>query len=832
MSNFYPVQISKALIAIFVVLVLTGCSTTKYLGPRETFLSKNKVTIDKSTKIKNTRNLKWDLETLYKQKPNKNFLWAKRRYFHYKNGVLPDPSDAKAVKKYNKKWSRFARKNLAERPAIYKEALAENTARSMEFYLNNKGYYYAEVDFESKTKGNYTDVTYIVKPKEQYTIDSVFFSSDDPNAANFLDSTEHETFLKHGMPVSDEIFNNEFKRIIDGMNNAGYAFFEKNFIKSYGDSSDLKVDVFINVLPPNDAFQHKIYKVGKVTINPDYRAYVPDSLLRDTIINGYHFKLGRNGLPVKAKTLLKSIHIHPGEFYNKYENLERTKVSLRLLEPYKSEVVRMEVDSLQDDQLNFLILLTLDEKMELSGGIEANFSNFSQNTGPDLLIGTAASTNFRNKNAFKNATVFEANISAGFDLNFNTLFRNQTEPLIFAREFTVGTNFYLPKFMDYLSLAKRLNKIKVDEDENGNPEKLISDRFYRDLGDRARTRISLLYDAVNIVDFYAYQTFNATLGFDLQRDQRNFYSVNQIGVNYFLPESFAGFDTIAANNPFIARSFTPQLFTGLFFRDFRYIYNGPQNTRGAKWYASAQVELSGAEVWLTNWLYNTFSSTPQTFELGLQNGDIVSFSQYIRFAFEGRYNKITTSSSSIAFRGFGGVIFPYGFSKGGEIPYVKQFFGGGPNGIRGWRARELGPGGFEDPLASTVNAFYQTGDLHLELNAEYRFDIPILESLKGAFFVDMGNVWTLQRDINRPNSRFRLFKEVDQQGTVINESFVNHIAVAAGGGIRIDFSFAVIRFDIGVKVRNPISDSTGKHWFKDPVTFRTLNYNLALGYPF
>ncbi len=832
MKTFHISNFSFLLIAVIAIVLLSGCDTTKHLGARETFLKTNKIVFDKSDKIKGAKNLRWELETLYKQKPNKPFLWAKRRYFYYKHSIPPEKGDTVAIKKYNKSWSRLMRKRFAETPAIYREKSAENTSKSMEYYLNNKGYYYAEVEHISETKGNYTNVIYKIKPKKQYTIDSVFFESEDPHLTEFFEETENETLLKQGKPVSDEVFNAEFDRIISGMNNRGFAFFEKNFIKSYGDSSDLKVKVYIKGLTPNDALEHKKYTIGKVSIVPNYLAYFPDSLLRDSIIDGYHFLLNPKGIPVKPKIILNALHIRSGDIYNKSENIDRTKVSLRLLEPYKSENITLEIDSLDDSKLNFLIRLTLQEKMELSGGLEFNFSDYAQSSGPQTLIGFAASSNFRNRNAFKNATVFEANVSAGFDFNFNTLFSQDTLPLIFSKEISASANFYLPKFMDYLGLAKRLNKIKVDEDEKGRPEKLISDRFYRDLKDRARTRISLFYDAVNISNFYSYQTFNATLGFTLQRDQKNTYAINQVGINYFLPKPEMGFDSILMANPFIQRSFTPQLFTGLFFRDFGYIYNGPQNINGTSWFGAANVELSGVEVLLANAIYNGFADIPVEFQLGLANGDNISFSQYIKLNLEGRYNRILSSRHSLAFRAFGGVIFPYGFSKGGEVPYVKQFYGGGPNGIRGWRARELGPGGFKDPLAQGLNAFYQTGDLQLEFNAEYRFDIPILEALKGAFFVDMGNVWTLQRDTARVNSRFRISPESASDGSILNDSFIKQIAISAGAGIRIDISYFVLRLDAAIKIRSPFLTDNDKIWFPEAIAFRNVNWNLGVGYPF
>ena len=137
--------------------------------------------------------------------------------------------------------------------------------------------------------------------------------------------------------------------------------------------------------------------------------------------------------------------------------------------------------------------------------------------------------------------------------------------------------------------------------------------------------------------------------------------------------------------------------------------------------------------------------------------------------------------------------------------------------MRGWIIRELGPGSTE-PTASTVGtAFFQTGDFKLEMNAEYRFNLFWV--VKGAVFLDAGNIWALGQD--------------ERKGANFN---FDEIAVNTGFGIRVDASIFLLRFDVGLQIRNPYPDDiTGRHWLiRTPSDFKReyLNPNLAIGYPF
>ena len=153
---------------------------------------------------------------------------------------------------------------------------------------------------------------------------------------------------------------------------------------------------------------------------------------------------------------------------------------------------------------------------------------------------------------------------------------------------------------------------------------------------------------------------------------------------------------------------------------------------------------------------------------------------------------------------------PYGNSR--DLPFERSFYGGGSNGLRGWIYRSVGPGGY----VPTSDDIEKTGDLQLELNAEYRF--PIYNIFNGALFMDVGNVWTYYPNESMPNSEFRF------------NTFYNQLAMDAGFGLRIDVSFLILRLDLAYAMRNPYKDETGSYWrFKKE---DNLRLQVGIGYPF
>jgi outer membrane protein assembly factor BamA len=243
---------------------------------------------------------------------------------------------------------------------------------------------------------------------------------------------------------------------------------------------------------------------------------------------------------------------------------------------------------------------------------------------------------------------------------------------------------------------------------------------------------------------------------------------------------------------------------------------------------SANFELVGAEILAMNKGYNAIFDKSDEFQI--KQG--VGFSQFAKVELDLRHQKQFASERSFAARFNIGAALPFGYTT--DVPYVKQFFVGGANSMRAWAPRGLGPGGYQDPLADDpANNFrlFQTGDFKMEMNAEYRF--PILLWFKGAAFVDVGNIWTFQPDAERPGAEFS-FRRGDK-----TYPFYKELAVAGGLGLRVDLSFFIFRFDVGMKLRYnaPVGDALNppeSAWWNDfrGLSGKDLGLNLGLGFPF
>src|SRR5690606_27712042 len=181
-----------------------------------------------------------------------------------------------------------------------------------------------------------------------------------------------------------------------------------------------------------------------------------------------------------------------------------------------------------------------------------------------------------------------------------------------------------------------------------------------------------------------------------------------------------------------------------------------------------------------------------------------NFSQYIKVEADIRHYLRLGPNAKLASRAMAGFGYSYGNST--QLPYVKQFFSGGPNGLRAFRARTLGPGSYTPEFYGENNFFAdQTGDIKIELNTEYRAKLASI--IHWAAFLDAGNVWLQNSDAEKPGAAF-------------GRNFLQDIAVGAGLGLRFDLSFLIIRTDLAMPLRIPYLPQ-GDRWVFDHINFRS-----------
>lgn len=194
----------------------------------------------------------------------------------------------------------------------------------------------------------------------------------------------------------------------------------------------------------------------------------------------------------------------------------------------------------------------------------------------------------------------------------------------------------------------------------------------------------------------------------------------------------------------------------------------------------------------------------------------IAYAQYAKFDFD--YTRLITfdSHNSLALHTDFGIAYPYGNSK--ILPFEKRYFSGGANSVRGWSVRELGPGSFKGK-GGRIDFINQTGDMKIDFNAEYRS--YLFWKLNGAAFIDAGNIWTLRDYPDQPGGQFKW------------QTFFKQIAVSYGLGLRLNFGYFILRFDMGMKAINPAYSNREEHYaILHPDFSRDFNFHFAVGMPF
>lgn len=194
----------------------------------------------------------------------------------------------------------------------------------------------------------------------------------------------------------------------------------------------------------------------------------------------------------------------------------------------------------------------------------------------------------------------------------------------------------------------------------------------------------------------------------------------------------------------------------------------------------------------------------------------IAYAQYVKFDFDiARYIKFDYNNQLVLHAGIG-IAWPYGNSS--ILPFEKRYFSGGANSVRGWSVRSLGPGSYISKDGS-IDFINQTGDMRLDFNLEYRANL--FWKFSGALFIDAGNIWTLRNYPDQPGGQFSFDK------------FWQQLAVSYGLGIRLNFDYFIVRFDMGMKAINPAYEKGEHHYpLLHPKLSRDFAFHFAVGLPF
>ena len=760
-------------VGIFVAILMSSCSLRRFVPEGKYLVQSNKVVIEK----KGTEISKSSVSKYISLKPYRTtFQTNVPTWIYYKSERRP-----------NSVFWKWMNKNFGNQPSYYDKAEADKSAEQMMRYLDNIGYFNSKVTHTVDTKKwrKRAKVTYHIYPSQPYTISKIERIIED-SLVNRLIMRDSARFpVKVGDIYNAYSIKEERELITERMRNSGYFYFTHDNIYYEVDSNFMNHTLTISMKLKDNPLSYKQYRIRDIKIYPDYSIFKMYSQPVDSA--SLTVQLGLRKRPntwdfyyydkpqVKPQTFSQSINIIEGLPYNQ-RSVTSTYKALGNFRLFRN--INIEFDSVNNpnDTLNWL-----DCRITMQQNDVHAFTIQGEGTNSDGDLGVKGSLSYSNKNIFHGAETFQLSLKGGFEAQ--KLIGNEAtesgKSVFNTWELGVTASIIFPKFLTSVSFLN----------------------FARDY--QPTTTLSL---GVNSQIRYYYSRYMSTASFSY--DWKTNYRLGQTFSPLFLNSV-----KIANINPTFQEYLDAEAsqrkkaqYTSHLLMGTRYsiVYNTQNiNKSGSFFYLRADVESSGNLLSLFN---NTKLITEEDGHHELLG---IRYAQYVRTSFDVRQHLQIGNESWLVFREFAGIGVPYGNSQ--DLPFERSFYGGGANGLRGWLYRTVGPGGYV-PTNSDIE---RTGDLQLELNAEYRF--PVYNIFKGAVFVDAGNVWTFYPNESMPDAEFKFNK------------FYNQLALDAGLGLRLDVSFLILRLDLAYAMRNPYM-TDGSYWrFGEG---DNLRLQMGIGYPF
>lgn len=765
---------------------LLSCNPYKKITQGDFLLTSNTIKF----KSQKTSLDKEELLTLIKQKPNKKVFGFWRFHLGMYTWGISGKSDSTKFKR----WLQ----NIGEAPVLLDSFQLKRSVNQMKTYLHNKGYFNAEVYDSVVIKKKQAAVFYNVEPKLPYTIRSYKYEANDTlllliaRSASFVVKT-----IVPGELYDTDKMETEREKITREMKMKGFYFFEKAFIKFEADTSvgNHQVDVkciinqpLISVGSDKDSLKevkHRFYRLGKIFVDLDFQPRREDNFKPDTLsYNGLNF-IYYNKLKFKPSTLNDNILLRSGRTYQINQH-ELTLKKISDLKTFRFVNIGFEADTSGKEVLHTHIHLTPSRKQNI------NFDTQGTNTSGNL--GVSANIGYQNRNALRGAELLEFKILGGLENQISTsgvetrIGKTPFNTLEFGSE----ANINIPKFVLPFGFSKLSTRVSSPKTQ------LRIQAVLQQRPDFTRNNLKVSYG------------INFRKG-NFHRFFFNMYEINRVNVYDQSPQFVE--NLIRLNDRNIQFQYQPHFSTST---NFTYQFTNQRLNRLENFsFLRVFVESSGSTVRFAGRLLNGSRDTVGNY---LLFG--IPFSHFVKVETDFRYYMVFNSSTQFVSRFNVGIGVP--FSNLGTLPYENNFFGGGANGIRAWNFRRLGPG--SEPGVSLD----QFGDTKIEANFEYRFGV--YKFFKMALFTDIGNVWF------NPLNNART-----ERGTFRFSTFYKELAVGAGTGFRLDFSFFVIRLDAAIRLRNPVREE-GQRWLntldltnsetKKFNIFTVPTYQIGIGYPF
>ena len=474
---------------------------------------------------------------------------------------------------------------------------------------------------------------------------------------------------------------------------------------------------------------------------------------------------------MRPKILEEDLRLTPNSRYSDFL-VEKTYARFNTLGILRQSNIKFESLHNEDNELDCNISLYSAKPQSFSFDLEGTNSNGD--------LGFATNFGYAHKNIFRGSEVL--GIKAKY-----------------AQEAYSGLSDILHKYVRDIGGETTINFPRFIFPFLSNPFKRRID---------AHTEFKLSYNYQIRPNTYERTTISTGMKYTLNSRRFYKYTIDLIDLNYINISTSANFDSVYSADKYsvLRESYSDHLVMST---GFSYTYNNQSSLKPNKTVYKASVETAGNILYAVGNIFNLKKNEDNLYEVAG-----IPFAQYVKGEIDYSYNQALDEKNHLVYHINIGAAFPYG--NGSVVPFEKRFFGGGANGVRGWSVRTLGPGNYS---SENLNDFVkQSGDLKLLMNFEYR--TKLFWKVEAALFVDAGNIWTIRDYESQPNGQF-LFNQ-----------FYKQIALAYGGGIRFDFSYFLLRFDIGIKAFNPTRTKSEQWRFKGLNWDEDCAFHFAIGYPF
>lgn len=842
---------------ILIAIAIAACNSVKRVPDGKLLLTENKI-------FENNKVIKTEITSnQLSQNPNAKLFGFPLALTLY-NWAKPNPDSTYLLKFKNnpKKLERMTKwlsakqveqlgnsffykgihnvlKKIGDAPEIIDKTRADKSLLRLKYYYFNQGFFDIKANYTiDSLKYKKGRVNYFITTGKPYVLDSITPFITSPAIDSLYRLTAESSIIKSGIQYKTEDFENEKNRLTSYFRNNGAYHFQPNNITFNVDTINKNHKANINLKISDFSFQEndssktapfKLMKISEVKIYTDYKAAEANYSITDSTNYNNFTLLSKQKLKYRPKAITNAIFIYKGSlFSDNNTSLTSRYISNLKIFNYPSIIYENDKRDSTSQSLIAKIYLTPKKKYSFGQSIDITHSNI-QNLG----IGFSPSISIRN--VFNGAETLEfsgrANVGSSQDFaNPNDVFFNASElgldlKLNFPRiVFPFKTERIIPKNMfpsTLISTGYSIQKnIGLDKENligaiayNWTPKKnntarfdLFNVQFVRNLNPTNYFNVyTSSYDALNEIAKKPEYNVNPSY-FDQEKNL-----VVENGTNSFIQDVLSATPSINTTpTDFSAIKSIEERRIRLIENDFilatsfSFSKTTKKDISDNNFYLfKTKIESAGSLLSLFANATNIEKSSNGRFELF-----DLEYSEYIKTEFDYIKHWGFSKETVFALRSFFGIAIPFGNSN--NIPFSRSYYSGGSNDNRAWNPFRLGPGS-----TGGVNDFNEA-NMKLAVSAEFRFQL--VGNLKGALFVDAGNIWNVLDNTEDRKAQFTSLKDLE------------NIAIGSGFGMRYDFGLFVFRLDLGFKTYNPANEMN-RRWLKDFGIGRSV-LNFGINYPF